>query len=118
MVAAAEAYPWSGHRADPGRGHLSWRTTDGVLGHFGEGVGTARRRYQRLVAQGVDEGNGRDFHAGPEDPRVLGDAPVTQAVLSSEAALHATAVTVDQTIAAVCQEEPGREGAAGQRSGT
>jgi hypothetical protein len=104
LVTDADAYPWSGHPIYLGRERLSWLTTDWVLGHFGERVGTARRRYQRFVAQGLDEGHRRDFHAGPEDPRVLGDAHFTHTALSCEESLHAAKVTVDQMIAAACQE--------------
>ena len=103
LVGDAEAYPWSGHRVYLGRERLSWLTTDWVLGHFGERVGTARRRYQRFVSHGLDEGHRSDFHAGPEDPRVLGDARFTHTALSCEEPLHAAKVTVDQIIAAACQ---------------
>jgi len=104
LVAEADGYPWSGHRAYLGQERLSWLTTDWVLGHFGDRVGTARGRYQRFVADGLDEGHRRDFHAGPEDPRVLGDEPFTHAVLPGDEALHAAKVGVDQMIAAVCRE--------------
>jgi len=104
LVAEAEGYPWSGHRVYLGRERLSWLTTDWVLGHFGDRVGTARRRYQRFVAQGLHDVHRGDFHAGPEDPRVLGDEPFTHAALSCEESLHAANVTVDQMMAAVCQE--------------
>ena len=83
---------------------MSWLTADWVLGHFGDRVGTARRRYQRFVAQGLDEGHRSDFHAGPEDTRVLGDEQFTQTVLSCGESLQAAKVTVDQMISAVCRE--------------
>jgi len=104
LAADPEGYPWSGHRAYLGRAHLSWLTADWVLGQFGERVGTAQRRYRRFVIQGLDEGYRNDFHAGTQDSRVLGDDRFTQEVLSGEEPLVAVKVTLDQIVAAVCQD--------------
>jgi len=45
IVKDPASYRWSGHRYYVGKEKVPWLTTNWVLSHFGEGVGTARARY-------------------------------------------------------------------------
>jgi len=104
LVAEPEAYRWSGHRAYLGTERLSWLTTDWVLRQFGDRVGTARRRYQRFVGEGLDEGHRGDFHVGAADTRVLGDDRFTREALSGDDLSLAAQVTLDRIVEVVCEE--------------
>jgi REP element-mobilizing transposase RayT len=103
LVDAVEAYPWSSHRAYLGQERLTWLTTDWVLGQFGSRGPVARGRYVRFVGEGIDEGHRPEFHAGPEDSRVLGEAQLTQAVSSAEVRLLSARVSLEGVMAAVCE---------------
>ena len=117
LVDAVEAYPWSSHRAYLGQERLAWLTTDWVLGQFGARRSVARRRYLRFVGEGVDEGHRPEFHAGPEDSRVLGEAEFTQGMLSVDDRLLGSRVSLERVMTAVGEAyalTPGDLVAAGQ----
>jgi putative transposase len=79
-----DKYPWSGHAAilghsknplipDQGDKHkraskpdktLAERTVEDVLGHFGDTIKDARRRYRQFVKQGADQGTRPEFQGG------------------------------------------------------
>jgi REP element-mobilizing transposase RayT len=89
LVATAEDYPWSGHRAYLGLENLPWLTTDWVLSHFDRREAGARTRYRAFVRAGVRGGSGAgrrdEFHLGPDDSRVLGSAAFLESVLGPPA---------------------------------
>jgi len=73
LVARAEDYAWSGHRAYLGEENAPWLTSDSVLAHFGNSVDIARSRYDSFVKDGAGEKYRPEFHAGADDARVLGE---------------------------------------------
>ena len=52
---------------------MPWLTTDWILGQFGNGRATSRRRYEAFVLDGMGEGHRREFHYGSDDSGVLAD---------------------------------------------
>jgi len=72
LVRDPAQYAWSAHRAYLGRMALPWLTTESVLSQVGGGLGVARERYARFVAQGIGQGHRPEFYAGDEDSRVVG----------------------------------------------
>ncbi len=89
LVATAEDYPWSGHRAYLGLENLPWLTTDWVLSHFDRREAGARARYRAFVRAGVRAGSAAgtrdEFHLGTDDSRVLGSARFLESVLGPPA---------------------------------
>lgn len=85
LVAVAEDYPWSGHRAYLGLEDVPWLTTDWVLGQFGQREAGARARYRSFVRARSDAGDRDEFHRGADDSRVLGSARFLDRVLGPPA---------------------------------
>jgi REP element-mobilizing transposase RayT len=85
LVAAAEDYPWSGHRAYLGLETLPWLTTDRVLNTFNRREASARAHYRAFVRGGSAAGRRDEFHQGTDDSRVLGSARFLEAVLGPPA---------------------------------
>jgi putative transposase len=99
-------YPWSGHRAYLGREEVPWLSTDWVLSQFDERLGIARCRYRAFVRASTDEGYREEFHAGAEDPRVLGDEGFLASVLKEkrEKSRPIRRPSLTDIIQAVCAE--------------
>jgi putative transposase len=57
-------YCRSGHRTYLGLDHVSWLTTDWVYSQLAQDMTTAKERYARFVADGLQEGHREDFHRG------------------------------------------------------
>ncbi len=85
LVAAAEDYPWSGHRAYLGLENLPWLTTEWVLSRLGRREAGARARYRAFVREGSGAGRREAFHLGADDSRVLGSERFLERVLGPSA---------------------------------
>ena len=73
MVARAEEYPWSSHRAYLGDASLPWLMIDFGLGLFGTTVETARHCYRHFMAQEDYASEDRLLtETHPDDARILG----------------------------------------------
>ncbi len=102
LVARAEDYPWSGHRAYLGRDALAWLTTEVVLGQFGKRLATARAGYQAFVRDGLDHGRRDEFLLGGKtDSRVLADDRFVERVTKAPPT-PAAPPGLDDLVAAVC----------------
>jgi putative transposase len=91
-----ERYPWSGHSAILGNGHMSGQSVEAVLAHFGKRIDSARGQYRQFVADGI--GLGEQPHlvgkhskrqAGEIDPfvsdnRVLGSSDFFQTLCEKD----------------------------------
>jgi putative transposase len=98
-------YPYCGHSVMTGKVKKPWQDTEGVLGMFGEKLGTARRAYRAFVETGIAEGRRQDLTGGGllrsaggwegvkalreekvyqrNDERILGDGDFVGRVLAS-----------------------------------
>ncbi len=86
MVPRPEAYPWSSYRHYMGLETLPWVTSDPMLGYFGDGLGTARRRMHAFVLAGIGEEPAPELEKGCcEEYPILGDdAFVASAVAAAQ----------------------------------
>lgn len=58
MVKRPQDHPWSSHRAMVGQAPTpAWLATDALLTQFAKRRAEARRRYQRFVSEGIDQGS-------------------------------------------------------------
>ena len=57
-------YPYSGHSVILGYREREWQEVEYVLRLFGEGVGTARRRYREYVKEGIEQGKRPELVGG------------------------------------------------------
>jgi REP element-mobilizing transposase RayT len=102
---ALDAFPYGGHSVLMGQRTNDWQDTHYVLGHFGQRVGAARRRYRAFIAEGLGLGRRPELVGGglirslggwaevktlrrgqgrmKGDERVLGDSGFVQAVLAA-----------------------------------
>jgi len=98
-------YPYCGHSVVMGKVKKPWQDTEGVLGMFGEKLGTARRAYRAFVEKGIAEGRRQDLTGGGllrsagrwegvkalreekvyqrNDERILGDGDFVRRMLAS-----------------------------------
>ena len=57
-------YAWSGHRVIMGKAKNDWQNRDYVLGWFGRKEGDAKKKYQKFVIEGIEEGRREDLVGG------------------------------------------------------
>ena len=103
LVSDPARYRWSSHRAYLDHEAIPWLTTDWVLSQFGQRASTARRAYQRFVAEGRAEGHREEFHRGADDSRLLGEDTFVQRILHREERRAPRQPTVKALIDAVCR---------------
>jgi REP element-mobilizing transposase RayT len=72
MVACADDYPWSSHRAYLGLEQLPWLTSDFGLSLMGKTIETARRHYRALIDGVCSDIGELSALLASDDPRVLG----------------------------------------------
>ncbi|HFQ81919.1 MAG TPA: transposase [Desulfobacterales bacterium] len=101
IVGAADAFPWSSHRAYSGYDELPWLTTMWVLGQFTETADSARQQYRNFIAKGAEEGYRADFHKGMTDSRVIGDDSFLKTVISERE--KAPVISLQAIIETVCR---------------
>jgi len=103
LVADPADYPWSGHRSYLGKSSLAWLTTESVLGQLGNTLGVARRRYARLVSEGIGQGRTTQFYSGVQDARVIGDDRFVERLQrAAKGVQRSRAVDLDMLIRYVC----------------
>jgi putative transposase len=103
IAAAAEEFPWSGHRAYAGMETIPWLTTDWVLSQFSEQEGKARRAYQAFVTEGVGGEKRIDFHKGNCEGLVLGDDTFADEALRLAHQRRRPEFALADVIGAVCR---------------
>ena len=96
-------YRWSSQRAYCGLELIPWLTVEPTLAGFGEKIGQARGRFEKIVMNGVAEGHCPEFHgASGNDSRLLGDDDFVESVLAQTERQKVTRVTAVQLLLAVC----------------
>ena len=100
---ALNTYPYCGHHTVVGNIKTAWQQVGYVLGFFGKGEAEARKRYQRFVTKGVEQGQRSELTGGgllrnvggwaelaalrrgsdwvKSDERILGDSDFVKMVL-------------------------------------
>lgn len=104
LVGEPADWRWSSHLAYLGRDRDLPVDTGLVLGILGTTASQARRRFEVFVREGLDGGHRVDLDRGEYDPRVLGDARATAAILRGQGGLedsHRPALEV--VIGLVCE---------------
>ena len=61
---ALNTYPYCGHHTVVGNIKTAWQQVGYVLGFFGKGEAEARKRYQRFVTKGVEQGQRSELTGG------------------------------------------------------
>ncbi|OQX17133.1 MAG: transposase [Desulfobulbaceae bacterium A2] len=102
MVARADKYPWSSHRAYLGREALPWLTTDWTLAQFGTSAAKARAAYRSFVAAGAAEEHRPEFYGRGADSRLLGDDGFVAKCLAASGEMPCRA-TPEHIIDQVCR---------------
>lgn len=83
LVHEPAEYPWSSYGAYGGQSGPIEVATDEVLGHFGERLQTARRRYREFVGEALTKGHEPAYYAGVEG-RLLGSEDFVARVKQTE----------------------------------
>ncbi len=63
-LSTLDTYPYTGHSIILGKRENNWQDVDYVLGHFGQKVAGARRRYRTYVQEGREKGRRPDLVRG------------------------------------------------------
>jgi putative transposase len=63
-VDALSKYPWAGHSVLMGRVKRDWQDTGTILAYFGMRKGSARRKYEEFVREGVFQGRRPELVGG------------------------------------------------------
>lgn len=95
-------YHWSGHRAYLDLDRVSWLTTEWIYSQLAQDVATARERYARFIAGGLDEGHREDFHRRTVEGRILGDEYFAENALRQSDKASRAQIKLESIISVVC----------------